>query len=135
MTLLPQEQQAGRALDALVAQEVMGWDVRSDGRGEYRVARKRNKSGNARGIQLEQLPHYSSNMIGAWLVVEKVSALVSLEVIFALYLHERGEWEADFGMERVGLGETAPLAICRAALLAIASRDTALSSSSQEKKA
>jgi len=89
---------AGRELDALIAERVMGemWGV---------------------GPNLEDtLPHYSTQIADAWLVVEK------MRPYFEIYC-DGGGWVARFGWADAGTlaayADTAPLAICLAALKAV----------------
>ena len=105
---------AGRELDALVAEKVMEWEWRGLSHGWYH--------GEGRlFLDEDELPHYSTQIADAWLVVEKLvgdgfyvdigvqedRAQVQLET-----LTDRS-WTI-----RVGSTEapTAPLAICLAAL-------------------
>lgn len=65
-------------------------------------------------------PAYSTDISATWKVVEKMRKQVSLEVAFELFVNESGWWEARFGMEDFVCADTAPLAICLAALKAVA---------------
>ena len=67
-------------------------------------------------------PHYSSNIEAAWLVVEKIS-----DRFYTSINNDLGIWNVDFWSDwkegdddpcHPATGETLPLAICRAALLA-----------------
>jgi hypothetical protein len=94
---------AGRALDAEIAEKVMGYD-----------------------ISFSPLPHYSTDIAAAWLVVEqmremgywpKVSYLVDWDTV--------AKWHVDFLVSpntAYQTADTAPLAICRAALACVASQ-------------
>lgn len=64
------------------------------------------------GDESEPVPHYSSDIEAAWLVVEKMD-----NVIFNLQ-RRRGVWMCAFAPPARGhaAAETAPLAICKAAL-------------------
>lgn len=104
-----QEIPAGRELDILVSEEVLG-QFYSDG---------------------EHPPNYSGEMGEAWLVAERVKLLFGEEAQFAVtYLGPRGQWMwlcawttddiASFERDEISLchagGNTAEIAICRAAL-------------------
>lgn len=105
-----------RELDALVAEKVMGEQVR----GTWIIDGVRPD-----GIPNRQCPveHYSSDIAAAWEVVEK------LDGEWKLQGHEGLGWEAGFdsstgGMDAVivsveAMADTAPLAICVAALKAV----------------
>ena len=102
------EMEAGRYLDARIAEEVMGY--------ERIPSRKPYGFGNA------WLPHYSTRIQDAWLVVEKFD-----KKTFMMGRHRLSgnlRWVVDIftgnktGPYR-GIADTAPLAICLAALRAI----------------
>lgn len=117
---------AGPDLDALVAEKVMGWTCfvwrgvpvwewpgfRRDG--WYPSMPKRK----------EQLPPYSTDIATAWLVFAALEAAVQKKHYPAVLClkRDRKDWwveihREDFGYEQCFGGDTAPLAICRAALL------------------
>jgi hypothetical protein len=59
---------------------------------------------------------YSTDIAAAWEVVEK---MIEADGFFQMYYASTGEWLVDLDTEENLIGEkTAPLAICRAALLA-----------------
>lgn len=117
--------EAGRELDALVAEKVMGWSSQADGlywdAGNHRtrlvlgsiIAKKRDEMGleNAHGFVFAP----STNIADAWEVVEKAD-------LWSLYGSiGDGPYRACIQFEdREGLmtADTAPLAICLAALKA-----------------
>jgi hypothetical protein len=116
--------EAGRELDALIAEEVMGFAVSMDGCDKPRIEEIIN--GRSR---YDVLPPYSTSISAAWEVVEKIKSMG-----LAVWLgFEGGRWQAIFGIENKyvvlpeaggdyeALAPTAPLAICRAALRAVAS--------------
>ena len=141
--LEPQTITAGRELDALVAERVMGIKPTPitviDGTGvradvgtlssSYRLPDGRT------GREARSLPHYSTDMAAAWQVVEAMERCglwLMLEhcrfrEMFDVEpdrFAEAGQWTAHFqtpvnclGSE---CGDTAALAICRAALAAVA---------------
>jgi len=63
-------------------------------------------------------PHYSTDIGAAWEVVEKMR---KIKRPVDIYSSVNG-WIANFDYMDIALGETAPLAICRAALLAVMER-------------
>lgn len=114
--------EAGRELDALVAERVMGWMsvglrarygmLAADWRGHDPLSRV--------GPEFEcAVPHYSTDIAAAWQVVEKVQASGHR---VCLYRQWNGQYHCVFGTafapnfpgERHA--DTAPLAICLAAL-------------------
>ena len=96
---MPRE--AGRDLDALVALRVLGYaGFYPDGRG------------------VEQWPAYSTDIGAAWEVVERVHSLDECHLL-CLMRSIRGSWNASFlfgGPSHTA--DTAPLAVCLAALAA-----------------
>lgn len=119
---------AGRELDALVAERVMGWTNIStlSPQGRYFGARHFGWHETLRGSVPEHgrvaLPSYSTDIAAGWEVVEK---LVSLGWHFTI-TSLQGKWHAgltkDIGDVRetaMGHESTVPLAICRAALKAV----------------
>ena len=105
---------AGREMDALVAERVMGFKVqiverKRDWFGTYKV--KHYRVGNS------FLPNYSTDISAAWMVVEKIDVHFHLE----RYGYDTHEWVCtlDIGNIITGVASTAPLAICRAVLKAV----------------
>jgi hypothetical protein len=108
-----------RELDAVVAEKVMRlYDVHKAGNGEW-VYR------DEKGF-LTKLPHYSTDIAAAWQVVEKMRMMwgeVALRTDgyrweFDGYRWGFG-WEGDEGIWGHATADTAPEAICFAALEAI----------------
>lgn len=99
---------AGRELDALVAEKVMGFEVTN-----YEPI------GIRKGGWILPIPNYSTEIKDAWEVVEKLN-------LFEKYLLAKSDvnWciggdfsrELSFEEQAIASGNTAPLAICRAAL-------------------
>lgn len=126
---------AGRELDALVAEKVMGEGVPD---GYERVGDHWEKEepifdddgAYTRSWQIVEWPAlYSTHIAGAWQVVERLAEKWDWEIGFANLTEElagmkRG-WYAllvtaeDYCGQPVAYGETAPLAICLAALKAV----------------
>jgi hypothetical protein len=112
--------EAGRELDALVAEKVMGIKA-------YRVNQDMEVFTNRRQFldkgdywytpskdATHALPYYSTDIAAAWLVVEKMRGP-------DFRLNKDGDWVCCFGgtITFCGEGDTAPLAICLAALKAV----------------
>jgi len=108
---------AGREIDSLVAEKIMGWKPDRD-----ELWRWDDGSGSGRPIEC---PRFSEDIAAAWTVVEKLG-----EDGFLLYrVSNRPIWRAQFNLAEAVFdwpgyadAETAPLAICRAALSAVARR-------------
>ncbi len=118
---------AGRELDALIAEKVMGWKRGDIYWHPYQFANP---------VDLTDTPKYSTSIADAWLVVEKMDQW-SFDVsrhhqesekgkrrgiwyqarvmIFGKVNWERDCWKGAFD----SVGETAPHAICLAALKAV----------------
>lgn len=109
---------AGRELDALVAEKVMGWRLRENmgAAGGRCWATGRTDGGSyGSGVYPEfELPEFSMDMNAAWKVV--TASNTRLDLFGPAW---RGLWTASFSPHPTAQGETAPLAICRAALKAV----------------
>ena len=119
---------AGRELDALIAEKVMGLIA-------YKVQLVAPPPRVRTIDELQRvgspLPHYSTDIAAAWEVVQKLGrwrgfdfmlVMPDPEQTFHLHTYEAGWYEAtNDGPERrvVGDADTAPLAICLAALKAV----------------
>jgi hypothetical protein len=119
---------AGRQMDAWVAEFVMGWpqwDFKNDWEGSFPMWR------DDEGVLLYTTyddPHYwspSKDIAAAWQVVEKLHGPYTLNVFtsdfdrsvgFCCHIRRVGTFPSSFAYE---YGDTAPLAVCRAALLAV----------------
>lgn len=127
----------GRELDALVAEKVMGWKHETDSEnrdrcnGEFKTRcgscgalGHGNCYGYGRGsiqVPCDCTPYYSHNIETAFEIVEKIAPACNGE--FRLERDESGQWECEIGYHvadacypRIAKGETAPHAICLAAL-------------------
>lgn len=119
--------QAGRDLDVMIAEEVMGW-----------AGIQRGVLGTNEGVPIPHgfdpstrgygsVPYYSRDIAAAWLVVEKcgLSVVQSVDGWYAVkpYDIEHGDVPGTGARHRPA--ETPALAICRAALAAIGSRSAA----------
>lgn len=113
--------EAGRELDALVAEKVMGWTKRisADHTGsEIKVLRNmgiiyawKDAERKERGLDV---PAYSTDIAAAWQVAEMMRGL-------DFRLNKDGDWVCCFGgtVAFCGESDTAPHAICLAALKAV----------------
>jgi hypothetical protein len=110
--------EAGLEMDELVTESVMGWERRTfkhDGVDFWHLP------GTAR-CELD-VPPYSTDIAAAWQVVEKAS-LFKLD---CLQIHDSSDWWCEIALEGrpyEATADTAPLVICRAALLAALGRVT-----------
>ena len=108
---------AGRHLDALVAENVMGIPALSQR--EWQGQLLWIGGGDNDRTYTIAIPNYSESIAAAWLVVEHLKAQTS--IIGMEYLPRRIEgavWRFHFDAS-YGYAPTVPLAICRAALLAV----------------
>ena len=114
--------EAGRELDALVAEKVMGWQW-YDGHGTAGPSYWETQGG--------EFAHFgefepSTDIAAAWEVVEKMAELVGpISVAWGSFGTEgnMASVMAFMGNPPGVVAPTAPLAICRAALLAVMERD------------
>ena len=126
--------EAGRELDALVAEKVMGLEVRSitvmDSKGTHSdvgtVDAPRRMPDGRMGVNVDKLPAYSTDIAAAWEVVEKLGLAFELGWL----PEDKGfNWDASFGEKRgseagtTTYASTAPHAICLAALKAMSPGD------------
>jgi hypothetical protein len=117
--------EAGRELDALIAEKVMGWkwyDHTGYAIRYFRPPNRFNYGAIAEGGEvtyLDSLPRYSTDMAAAWEVAETFDA-VQVGRAWNLDGNSAG-YHCQLDVDNVNaFAETAPLAICRAALLAVA---------------
>lgn len=110
---------AGREMDAMIAEKCMGWEYKET----YRTMtwelphKKVIALFSPEGIE-KTPPHYSTNIAAAWEVVEKlkifsINAPRSTKEFYSAWC-----WVIGYGHENAQ-ADTAPLAICRVALLAV----------------
>ena len=125
---------AGRELDALIAEKVMGWSSQADGlywdAGNHRtrlvlgsiIAKKRKEMGLENAQDFVFAP--STNIADAWEVVERLvstpgpngdhhSVRVDYSGDAVVVIDENEDWQVS------AIAATAPLAICLAALEAV----------------
>ena len=107
---------AGRELDALVAEKVMGLE-RVGYLYKYREYTESPGHGN---MSEKDIPPYSTSIAAAWEVVEKLAYEGKAAFALEFLKYEPKTWVAEFGIGVFdeGKADTAPLAICRAALKA-----------------
>lgn len=114
------EMKAGRELDALVAEKVMGWtDARVGIRSQRRFHREELPTPVDVGPDEEWSP--STDIAAAWEVVAKFQMVYVYRAAKDLPNLKIGQWEALFSPDAgeralYGVADTAPLAICKAAL-------------------
>jgi len=120
---LQQFGETGREMDALIAEKVMGlrldWEFAEYQNGEPTVPTLRDKYD-----EIGMLPLYSTDISAAWTIVEKLCGEYGCDVVKVCKRDPdlgHGEWSCNFGRGWEAFGETAPLAICRAALFRVAS--------------
>lgn len=94
-----------REIDALVAEKVMGWEPHDNGEGEIVWTHNPTRQWS---VSFGHVPHYSESIKAAWEVVEK-------NIDLGFEINCRSGWAAYFG-EHIAYADSAPLAICLAAL-------------------
>lgn len=118
---------AGRELDALVAEQVMGWKRVEKGhvyfwRTKEMVAELLREHPDVLAVDYFPCPYFSTEIAAAWEVVEELARRcwhLSLDYPSG---NSRWEWMACFRPQPPGsfvYADTAPVAICRAALLVV----------------
>ena len=122
---------AGRGMDALIAEKVMGIDLSQECGGEmydedsnYWSCTSCSKEGgwNEDFQHTIQPQHYSNSINAAWGVVEKLCNESGCDIVKVCKRDPellRGEWSCNLGRGFEAFGDTAPLAICRTALLSV----------------
>lgn len=118
---------AGRELDALVAEKVMGWRYNHCDGVQCPTCGYDGLYGSGKDY-----PGYSTDIAAAWTVVKSVTSFtqslradVKIENLAMSSCHP-GHWSVTFSYIRggrvTGLADTAPLAICLAALKAVGAK-------------
>ena len=111
---------AGYEINKLIAINVMGWAlVNNHGAagGKFWIGH----GGSFGDMPESYLPDFSGEIAPAFSVVEKLCNENGCDIVKVCKRDPellRGEWSCIFGLGFEAFGETAPLAICRAALLA-----------------
>ena len=120
----------GRELDALVAERVMGWKIAE----HYPYGGSHggipNANGTLRGVYIRSVPFYSTDIAAAWGVVEHIFSEglggVAVDRYNVEMIHpDYGVWVCCIVMRKdlqpsISInGDTAPHAICLAALKAV----------------
>lgn len=106
---------AGRYLDSKIAEMVMGLTV------DYEFDEPHIPSLRDKYDEWGYLPNYSTDISAAWEVIEKIK---DEHLTFDMFYrpHEQKWWVTVFASDHAkdhGIADTAPLAVCRAALLAV----------------
>lgn len=104
----------GRELDCAVAEKVMGWTrvPAESGRKELWAYPEMHPEANMWNVEV---PNYSTDISTAWKVVEKIG-----NIVLSGPEAESNKWLATFDTEKgSSWGNTAPHAICLAALKAV----------------
>ena len=110
---------AGHEMDALVAEHIMGWERQGSGWNVNGSISWPDPEGNTTPLAWVKDFPFSSDIAAAWQVVEKLildNKLFELE-FYQESVDSRPRWGAAFGIE--SYADTAPLAVCRAALKAV----------------
>lgn len=106
---------SGRAMDALIAEHVMGWtNPRRRHKGTLIMTPPADDPVRRGG---QAAPHYSTDIADAWQVVEHLLGRAVWQ-IGVRRIESLGFWLCEVGGV-YSRAENAPLAICRAALLAV----------------
>ena len=119
--------EAGRELDALVAEKVMGLHEFAAYAGNHKASLGwGNPEADMTRGELHSLPHYSTDITAAWKVVEKIKSTLpkdgpngSFSMIFEDGIWFVGYYEHENGWLNYFSSESAPHAICLAALNAV----------------
>jgi hypothetical protein len=115
------EHEAGPDLDRLIAERVMGWRWGQQGAGDYMGWDGAPAGSRAKGSYHHQSFRPSSDMADAWLVLERFTSrdpLWEWDLSFAATHGWFTCWINNGGTSVEATADTAPLAICRAALVA-----------------
>jgi len=106
-----------RKIDRLVAENVMGWELTY-----YTTTDEPKLEGIKADGKMDEVPNYSTNIADAWQVVEK---LIDKDYDFSIYNHNK-EFNVEINIVEddkhlwfYGEADSAPLAICLAALKAV----------------
>lgn len=121
--------EAGEKMDVLVAERVMGWHIVSEnGYLHWNDADNHFQCGvsiydfeDAEDFHTLKW-HPSESILWAWDVVEKLCDISGCDIVKICKRDPellRGNWSCNLGMGFEAFGDTAPLAICRAALLSV----------------
>ena len=97
---------AGEKIDILVARNVLGHTVQQDSSGQWFEG-------------FTSLARYSDSLQSAWNAAERI---MTTQNAFFTVSRKGVQWMAEFEINKVrhfAFADTAPLAICRAALLAV----------------
>lgn len=114
----------GRFLDADVAEKVMGWHTFSPIDPEYdhsigKNGYRRNFAFDPRDDKYKPFPLYSSDIEEAWKLVNRLKDRFNITV----YTDDNGKYAAEINFYVIDDCDTAPEAICKAALLAVMDKE------------
>ena len=110
--------EAGKELNKLIGEEIFElevkdfWPVEPKPNG-YSYHMRVSAEGSGYRQAWDLLPHYSTDISAAWPVVEKLKDYYP-KIEFNQYSRK---WEVEFLLCAIALADTAPEAICKAALL------------------
>ena len=117
---------AGREMDALIGEKIMGLHPNPKlcpyCRATMWVGKNRSRCTDCNEWRYSPYKEYSSEIESAWEVVEGLCNETGCDVVKVCKRDPellRGEWSCNFGRGFEAFGDTASLAICRAALLAV----------------
>lgn len=119
---------AGRGTDALIAEKVLKLNTPNEDYpcpicgSEMWHGKDRARCSVCNEWRYSPYKEYSSDISAAWEVVEKLCDENGCDIVRVCKRDPellRGEWSCNFGLGFEAFGETASLAICRAALLMI----------------
>ena len=123
------QMEEGKEMDTLIAERVMGWhivkrenwsDIWEDAEGRYQHHVSSDDYGDDEDFHLIRF-HPSESILWAWEVVEKLNTKAGITA-FNIWRYEDNDWRCQFvnrHQNETIRAETAPLAICRTALLAV----------------
>jgi hypothetical protein len=117
------EMQAGREMDALIAEKVMGFTVKCI-LGRYQIALFDVETGERAPGMFKNLPYYSTDIAAAW-EVRKVIQLLGFDAVNVHITTDNPYCQfikpiyEDSIEQYIAYAETDALAICRAALKAV----------------
>jgi len=127
------EMPAGIEMDSLVAEKIMGLELCSDSEEHYpmyhdRVRFRQNAVCMSHGLARTAVPRYSTNVTAALCVFNKLRDDMCYPYFSLAYVYPTaaGCWKAQFSDVKSthwAFGETPELAICRAALKVVESKE------------
>jgi len=115
---------AGRELDALIAEKVMGWHNNEANPSQPGMWGINDYREDGTPVLMPDFPAYSEDIAAAWEVVEKIKRngfklQFDYDTWIAYWSHEDFLCGSEEALEPFGRADTAPHAICLAALKAV----------------